>query len=780
MELLKSAPRVQGRPTCRSFDMSNHYAHSVAGRSERTWEPLKDHLDDVAGLTSRFASGFAAGGFGELAGRWHDLGKYSRAFQDYLRVQNGLDPHFGEMHGGVDHSTAGAQHAFAKLGPIGRILAYVIAGHHAGLADARPGDSSLAGRLTKVVEPYDDAPSDVLAPPAGFDPAAALGAAVELTPESPSFQIGTFIRMLFSCLVDGDFLATEAFLDPRRQHERDRPRMSLADMRQRLSVHLNAFVDPTRTDEVYRCRQEVLAACRSAASGAPGLFTLTVPTGGGKTLASLAFALDHAIGNGLDRVIYAIPFTSIVEQTANVFRDVFGDLDPDAVLEHHSNLDPDDPEGHNTRSRLAAENWDAPLVVTTNIQLLESLFANRTSKCRKLHRLAGSVVILDEAQTIPVEVLGPCLAILRELARNYRCTIVLCTATQPALLRRESFFPIGLEPTNVREIVPPTLDQHERMRRVDVAHVGTLPDDELVDRLADIDQVLCIVNTKPHAAAVFAGLRDRLPDDNGTFHLSTRLCGQHRHETLTTVRERLNPANPLPCRVVSTQLIEAGVDVDFSVVYRSLAGIDSLAQAAGRCNREGRLDRGRVFVFEPSEQNLIGYLRSTVATARELVGLPEHADLLAPATVRRYFELLYDRNRDQSPRFDGRGGWDHAAVMEGFGTDPNALSFQFRQIADRFRMIPDDTRPILVPHGKKGRELIDRLRVAPPDRFDLRHLQRYAVGVREAEYKQWLDTGNAELVHDRHAVLINADAYDPHLGLCADRIGYMAVDTSIV
>ncbi len=464
----------------------------------------------------------------------------------------------------------------------------------------------------------------------------------------------------------------------------------------------------------------------------------------------------------MNRVIYAIPFTSIVEQTADVFRNVFAELGENIVLEHHSNVDPDDQERETRLSRLAAENWDAPLVVSTNVQLLESLFAARTSQCRKLHNLVGSVIILDEAQTIPVELLQPCLAVLRELVADYHCSIVLCTATQPALNRRPGF-PIGLE--GVREIISDPVPLYQAMKRVEVQHIGRLTDEQIVDRLARETSFLCIVNTRPHAAKLFRQLRERTEDTAELFHLSTHLCGQHRAGLLGKIRERLLAEKP--CRVISTQLIEAGVDVDFPVVYRALSGLDSIAQAAGRCNREGKRSQGVVYVFDPVEVRHQGYLASVASSAAEVA--PDFDDLLDPAAVTRYFELHYWKHADR---------WDRRDVMRCFPTPLQDFAFDFRTAAERFRMIDDAAKSVFVPYDHKSARLIEQLRREGPSRWLLRRLQRYTVSVFEPTYRQMLGHDIEELPGE-YAVLINPDSYDKHLGLRVDRIGYHEPETLI-
>lgn len=468
---------------------------------------------------------------------------------------------------------------------------------------------------------------------------------------------------------------------------------------------------------------------------------------------------------GKERIIYAIPFTSIIEQTASVFRDVFNNLGEDVILEHHSNVDPDK---ESARSRLATENWDAPLVVATNVQLFESLFAAKTSRCRKLHNIVNSVIILDEAQTLPIDRLRPCLAVLEELARNYGCTIVLCAATQPAIHHADDF-PIGLK--DVYEIIPQPGRLYTDMKRVSVRQLGKLTDDELAEKLSKHDAFLTIVNTRRHAAELYRELVGRLDDDAGLYHLSTLMCGRHRADVIAEIRRRL--ADRKPCRVISTQLIEAGVDVDFPVVFRAMTGLDSIAQAAGRCNREGRLSSGTVYVFEPADVKLFGYLKSIAQTAQEVA--PDFDDLLDPAAVYKYFQLHYWKQ-------SGENDWDKTrehGVMKCFPFS-NDLEFQFRTAAERFRLIEETGRTIFVPYGDDGQRLVEQLRApnlpAPALRGVLRRLQRYTVTLYEELFKlMWRDIED----HDRYPFLANTNNYDDKLGLRIDRPGYHEPSTLI-
>jgi CRISPR-associated endonuclease/helicase Cas3 len=748
--------------------MEAFFAHSVRGRPQSEWEPLADHLAEVGRRGAAFAAVFAAEKWGELAGLWHDLGKYSARFQEYLASTTAGGGHGGEVAGRIDHSTAGAQHA-AALGPLGRLLAYCIAGHHAGLPDGEGTAAGLRLRLQKPVEAWlPDAPPELVNRPLPSPP--------RLRPTGDhrrdAFAIGFFTRMLFSCLVDADYLATEAFLSPERAARRPRPPATLADLLARLDAHLAEKQRTASATPVNRARQRVLAACGEKARLPPGLFSLNVPTGGGKTLSSLAFALAHGAEHGLRRVLYGIPFTSIIEQTGEAFRAALGDLG-DQVLEHHSDIEPDDPVRQSERSRLSAENFDASLIVTTNVQLFESLFSCKPSRCRKLHRLARSVIVLDEAQALPPSLLAPTLAALDELVRNYRCSVVLCTATQPAIERRNGF-PIGLD--GVRPIIDDPQDLHAALQRTRVELVGRLTNQEVAERLSRERQVLCVVNSRRHAADLF-----RLLEGPDAFHLSASMCAAHRAEVLATIRLRVSPDANQPCRVVSTQVIEAGVDVDFPCVYRAAAGLDSVAQAAGRCNREGLMDggrpgAGRVYVFDYDERahRPPPLIRRATGHFREVA--PDYSgDLLSPPAVEAYFRLHYWQQGG-----DDGAGWDRGheghTVMRCFGgEDGDPAHHQFRQANDRYRLIDDAQIPVLVPYGIRGQQVIDDLASMPdsPDPGRLRTLdraaQRYVVRVWGGSLRRLLEQGLFER-HGRY-YLGDAAAYDPRLGLSFDALG---------
>lgn len=615
-----------------------HYAHSTDG-PEDTWERLEDHLRRVAERAEANAAAFATPSFGRAVGLLHDLGKYDPDFQHRIRGTGSR----------TEHSGHGARLAIERWGDAGRLIAYAVAGHHAGLPDGGDaGDGSLDARIAAAAYRASVGLPPELTLPERPEFPPALARSMQAHPETRGFTLAQFVRMVFSALVDADFTATEAFCDPTRAEARAAEMPSLDALAARLDAFLTdlqerAAAAPAsgRKAEVQNQRAAILGHCRAAAALTPGVFSLTVPTGGGKTLSSLAFALDHARRHGLRRVVYAIPYTSIIEQTADVFRKAFGDLGG-GVLEHHSAAVPpagDEPIGPH-RLRLAEENWDAPVVVTTTVQLFESLFAARPSACRKLHNLAGSVLILDEAQALPYQHLGPCIAALRELVETYGATVVLCTATQPDF-RHGAVFRAGFP--EVREIIPDPVALQEVFRRVWVEIAGPLDDDTLLDRLRAEPQVACIVDSRRYAAELCAALGT----EDDVFHLSAAMCPAHRRTVLEEVRTRL--AEGAPCRLIATQVVEAGVDLDFPVVYRAAAGIDSLTQAAGRCNRNGALpEGGRFVVFTPRLASGLTDLKLRRDLAAPL--LAENSDPLGLETVAAYFRTLFALRRDAMDR----------------------------------------------------------------------------------------------------------------------------------
>lgn len=712
------------------------YAHSTDSQDKSDWQPLAEHLEGVARLSEGFAEVFEAGDWGRFAGLLHDSGK---ATADFIKRLEGSNIK-------VDHSTFGARLAQEYAGKLGLLLAYIIAGHHGGLPDGGAQEGELHYRLK-----HNKVPPDVaLVPEAAVRQELALP--FRLDRDFGGFSLSFFTRMIYSCLVDADFLDTEAFVTPDKSAERSSgDSENMIKLKERLDAHLAGLAEKAKPTRVNRLRQEILAECRAKAGLPRQIFSLTVPTGGGKTLSSLAFALDHAVANELRRVIYAIPFTSIIEQNARVFQDILG---RDQVLEHHCNYkECEEPEeaAYNRKRGLAAENWDAPLVVTTNVQLFESLFSNKPSRCRKLHNIANSVIVLDEAQAIPTEYLEPCLAALRELVSHYHCTVVLCTATQPAL----DVAKLRTKLNGIHEIISNPQRFYDDLIRTEVHFVGKLTDKELAAKVDAEPQVLCIVPTKPQARSLFEQLNER----EGTYHLSTNMYPEHRRRVLDEIRSRLKSGQA--CRVVSTSLVEAGVDLDFPVVFRAMTGLDSIAQAAGRCNREGKMNDvgklGQVYVYEPDKVPRMPWLRRCMGRAEETLRALPDAGPLGLVAMRRYFELLYDVQE-----------LDKKEILRRLNQLTKDLYFPFREIAGDFRFIEEETIGVIIPLEPVARELVQELRYTEYPRSTQRKLQQYSVALRMRDFAVLEKAKAVEMVRGEYPVLNNLAAYREEVGICID------------
>ncbi|MCD6599931.1 MAG: CRISPR-associated helicase Cas3' [Dehalococcoidia bacterium] len=655
---------------------------------------LISHLQAVAALTAKYAAKYGAGDLGKWVGLWHDLGKFNPAFQRY--IHNPSPAH------GPDHSSAGAIFAANYH----NLLAFPVAGHHGGL----PNKPDLKARLQRKKD----------------DPtvSAALSRAREImnsivTPDSllsiPQFpksklQVELFIRMLFSCLVDADFLDTEAYLAGNKADARNVEPPSLTELWLRFQAN---HISGVKHDRLNQFRHEIYRHCLEAANMPQGIFRLTVPTGGGKTLSGMAFALKHALAYDLERIIIAIPYTSIIDQTAEAYRNTLGN---ESILEHHSGVNWDDnsecPDKWQLRARLASENWDASIVVTTTVQLFESLFANRPSRCRKLHNIARSVLILDEVQILPERLLEPCLNVLKELATNYHVTVVLCSATQPAL--EKGPYIAGF--TDIRDIVPNSQWYFSALKRVN--YQLPMVNEEwdwtrVADEMRRSEQSMAVLNTRKDALSLLNTL-----DEPDALHLSTLLCGAHRRAVISEVHRRLT--NGEPCHLVTTQIVEAGVDIDFPVVLRAVGPLDRIVQSAGRCNREGHMDKGRVIIYVPLEGSLPpGAYRTGTDIAMELL-TQKNIDLHDPDIYRRYFQRLYqavetDREEIQKKR----------------------ESFMFQEVAERFHIIEDDTVPAVVRYRSADNpSSVDSLLATVSHdtenpRWLIRRLQPYIVNIRE-------------------------------------------------
>ncbi len=702
--------------------------------SKDQWHSLNCHLAKVATRAKIFAAKFGADEVGYYAGLWHDLGKYNPAFQKYLEECNlATQSYLSEPRSSIPHAKYGAKLAAEQFPP----LAPLIYGHHAGLPPR-----SYLDRLAEIdAVTYQtilkNAKTDLLK--------------LDVSPEMQEQFMSLFedeydyellLRVLFSCLIDADYLDTELHFSPELSQKRSTETTvsSLWETLQPAQAQLLVGAAPSQVNQV---RAQVYQACLDAASLKPGVFRLAVPTGGGKTRSGLAFALSHAVQHQLDRVIVAVPYTSIIEQTVEVYRKIFG---AEAVLEHHSAVKPEAGNEEDARSRLAqarlaTQNWDAPLIVTTTVQLFESLFANRTSRCRKLHNIVRSVIILDEVQTLPIRLLKPIVNVLQALCDRYSVSVVLCTATQPAL-EGESPYLQGFRAGSVRDIISPEIAKRHFAELSRVAYTVPLEPqswDAVAQDVQQQKQALVVLNTRRDALEVF----DRIgADTEYLFHLSTLLCGQHRREVLAQVRDRLHQKQP--CFLVSTQVVEAGVDLDFPIVYRAIAPLDRIVQAAGRCNREGRLDQGQVIVFQPQDGKLPPGEYAKAVKETIILLKRENLDWNDPGIFEQYFRRLY----------------------QGLETDANQVqsarqALNFPEVADRFKLIPDDTSSVVVQYDDRAAELIQKIQRFGLRSGDLQRLQPYFVSLRSREFQQ------AEALRELIApgIWLWRGEYDPKKGI---------------
>jgi len=763
-------------------------AHLVLGDNGQLRQHLlMDHLKSTANKASEFAAFFGGAEWAALAGFWHDLGKYLPAWQRYIMSVHGCDgdAHVETQKGRPNHSTAGAVCAFIRFAEfikdktaarsVARILAYCVSGHHAGLPDWSPDEAGgdLSSRIFKgdqidteqlaAIQAIEESHQFIRAdlprtPPVGMEKGRERNEAFHL-----------WIRMLFSCLVDGDYLDTEKFMKPEQAVLRGRY-PSLDELKLKYDSFMNRKIQGVQNSPLNIERKRVLDLCRKKASLPPGFFSLNVPTGGGKTLSSMAFALEHALKYGKRRIIVAIPYTSIIEQTVSVYRygtddvekiksmsvdeELFGEM---AVLAHHSAIDPDK---ETAESLLAAENWDAPIIVTTNVQLFESLFASRSSRCRRLHNIAQSVIILDEAQMLPPEFLQPVISVLKTLVDHFGVTVVFCTATQPAF--QGSIGSVAASFEGVDHVLPIIDDADDLARSFSRVSISVPLDYDIRSSWEDVSkellqypQVLCIVNSRADCRA----LHSMMPPE--TVHLSALMCPEERGEMIDRIKSTLLRGENV--RVVSTQLVEAGVDIDFPVVYRAMAGLDSIAQAAGRCNREMKLNRdgklGKVVVFNPPNPSPRGLLRKGEDAAKSVLRLHKELEL-TPAVFTDYFERFYSMVGDfDKPKFYER-------LVEGSGE----FKFQFRSFSSRFHLIDDfEQRGVVIWYqgmSADSRELIEKLKKEGPKVDILRRLQRFTVTVPVYYLNMLVEKGfiGEDETHG-YAVQIRPELYRAGLGL---------------
>ena len=697
----------------------------IAHLNDEHTQTLKDHLCGTAELAGHFAGRFGKADWGYACGMLHDIGKYSLAFQDKIKNNSNRQ---------VDHSTAGAKACFEK-GGMYSFMSYCIAGHHSGLPDygssSDPGNApTLQGRKKKHIEDCDAYKSEIHIPEIKtlpFDP--------KDSPD-PDFSLSVFIRMLYSCLVDADFLDTEYFMkEGRTQRETgEEPSVLL----EKLKKHVAGWLLNEDTETVNGRRTEILRHCFECGHKERGIFQLTVPTGGGKTIASLAFALQHAVENQMDRVIYVIPYTSIIEQNAEVFREILGEQN---VLENHYNVDYESTEELKPM-QLASENWDKPVVVTTNVQFFESLFANKSSKCRKLHNIANSVIIFDEAQMLPTDYLKPCIAVMEELAANFRSSIVLCTATQPAL---SPFFQREMP---VTELCPRVEEQFRFFERVTFQNVGTISEDELIEKLQKEEQALCIVNTKKRAQRLYQKMKGE-----GVFHLSTAMYPKHRRRVLDKIRRLVKDGKR--CILISTSLVEAGVDLDFCTVYRQLAGVDSMIQAAGRCNREGKraAQDSFAYLFQFEEKEYVPGQQLQIDVSKML--LSEGEDISSLHGIEKYFEALY--------HFRGES-LDKKKIFEEF----KDKRYNFAKAAKEFKLIEENTLTVFISREEEAEELLWQIKRQGYTKSGMRKAGQYCVQLYENDIEKLRGAGMLRQVPggiENFYELVDSGQYSEEMGL---------------
>ncbi len=751
------------------------YAHSTKEIDKSNWHLLGDHLNEVGKLAKQFAfsMGNEVARAAEMAGLLHDLGKYTEEFQQRLE---------GDYHK-VDHSTRGAKMACDLYEKMGYLIAYAIAGHHCGLADG----SGKGGRRRVLKERLKEENLPALYP----DWKKEIEVASKLFPPNfkrskhEMFQCAFLIRMIFSCLVDADFLDTGKFFlkVDGKNSKRGFGEITIAKLSEKLDAYLAELVKQkeNKNRDILNDRKKILESVNEKASKSPGLFSLTVPTGGGKTLSSLSFALKHALKHGLERIIYVAPYTSIIEQNAEVFRKVFKGCE-NIVLEHHSsfmneeNSRTPDQYQSSEKLKLAMENWDCPVIATTAVQFFESLFSGRPSMCRKLHNIANSVVILDEAQTIPLHVLRPCIEVLKELSLNYKTSIVLCTATQPALLEKDGFKE-GFK--DVVELAPEPKKMFERFKRVKIQNIGFKKDDELIKEIKNHEQVLCIVNSRLHARYLFKELKEQFCyEEEGIYHLTTAMCARHRYVVLNEIRNRLKKNES--CRLVATSLIEAGVDIDFPLVFRAEAGLDSIAQAAGRCNREGKrpIEKSFVKVFSPDSSKWKAPLEIK-QYANKAQSIFENKnfqnDLISLEAIKKYFTELFWQKDQGDTELDGE------SILE-LLSHRKIEGIPFETVEKKFCMIKSDgQRPVIINYKGEIDELLKKIEYVPSA---ARRFQPYTVQVPERAYNTMRQEGAIRLIAqeefgDQFALLENNGLYSDDAGLDWSNPSYIKAENLI-
>ena len=710
-------------------------------------QPLLDHLHGVAELAQSYAERITdypeLGEIGYLLGLLHDLGKYQAGFQRYIRLQSGLDPTLNGWR--TPHSPAGARYAYDLKQAGGsqqllKILSLCIGAHHRGLYN----DSEWRGQvvsssdtkravanLVKGLRPEANQLEELLHK-ASLDKVTAVWDKLD----EEDYQL--LVRMLFSCLVDADFLDTERFMSPDKSLIRQSAKASLEQMRAQLEEYVSHF---NREGRINEARATFLDQCRNHGRTAKRkIYSLTLPTGAGKTVSSMMWALEHAIAQGCERIIYVIPYTSIITQTAQTFRDIFG---ADQVLEHHSDVDAKErPDEALEYTKLMTENWDVPLIVTTNVQFFESLYAHRVSRCRKLHNICNSVVVFDEVQMFPPRLLNPILRVVESLHYAFRVEPLFCTATLPVFdkniladskrIGHEFFF---LE-ERIQEVVPYDAERFAPFDKVryhwDPLRLST---EELAERLGEHESFLCIVNSRKDAACLHAALKAQDKSSEGLIHLSRRMCSAHIQERIEEIRHRLKDGEPV--RVVSTPLVEAGVDLDFPVVYRAMAGLDSVMQAAGRCNREGRMaEPGEVYIFRLTDgTDIPGEMSWAQGALEDLLDRLTEQGAPQRGEIERYYQAFYnDVNSFDNKKTQKEDKRVSPLLWDVDDKRCEGLRFEYETASENFRYIENQDTPIVIPYGDAGKAIIKKLQSdLPLTRQEYRQMNRLTVGLKQKD-----------------------------------------------
>ena len=698
--------------------------------SDKAVQTNDEHQRGVARLASSFASEFGMADVGHLLGLLHDKGKEQVAWQKYIQGVTGYNPKYANTKNGPNHAYIGAHIAQILYPQLSPLIAQPIAGHHRGLYDY----------CEYIEETKKDIPKEVLIPES-------QSCAMPRLHNLKSYDLHHLVRILFSCLVDADSLDTEEFMNPEQASLRG-VHTTMEELLCKLEEYLSQLKEKSEDTEVNRIRNYVQEQCIKESQGKMGFYSLTVPTGGGKTLASVLWALNHAVKNHLHRIIIAIPYTSIIVQTAGTLKAIFGE---DNVLEHHSNVNTDNIKNREQRERmqLATENWDYPIIVTTNVQLFESLFSNKRSDCRKLHNVVKSVLILDEVQTLPMDFYKPIVHTLDTLCRIFGVSVLFTTASLPVLAGRiEGSNPnVGFEAlASVHEIIPAEAKLHDKLRRVELKIDETPKSyDEIATELAKHQRVLCIVNTRRDAKELY----ERLPKEGICLHLSRMMCPTHVATTIQQIKRVLREKNDCPIRVISTQLVEAGVDIDFPVVYRQQAGLDSILQAAGRCNREGIQTISTTYVFSLGKEHPLptGFISQTNNARLNMVG---QYDWFAPETMVVYFKQLHCRINN----FDKR-------QMQELLYKP---ACEFEKAANLFHLIDDQTKPVLV-NWHDSMNLYQRLLSERPSYQLMKQMAQYSVNIRKHDFDMLKSIGAIEEPFENIYVITNPAFYKDDTGL---------------